>query len=158
MKTLVVYFSRTNRTRFVAEKIAKHLETDTEEVKESQTKKGMMTFMKASLAAMLSRETEIAEPSKIISQYDLIIIGTPVWYTRPVPAITTYLKKIKLTGKSVAFFCTNEGSGAETTFKKLKELTTGSIIVGTLAISNVSQEPAEAEAKVSEWCSKLKAA
>ena len=156
MKTLVVYYSRTDRTRFIAEKIAATLEATLEEVVDQKKRFGMTAFMKASMDAMMARETKITDPKERIDQYDLIVIGTPVWFTRPTPAIRTYLKQNNLTGKRVALFCTNEGNGAEKALEKMKELLPNSRLTETLIVSKVSDNKEEAEAKVSEWCGKLK--
>ena len=158
MKTLVVYYSKTDRTRFVAEKIAACLGADIEEVTELKKRKGMTAFMKTSLSAMTGKETEISPPAKPVEQYDLIIVGTPVWYTRPTPAIRTYLKKNSFTGKKVALFCTNDGNGGEKTIEKLKELLLNSTLAEPLIVSKVAENKTEAEAKTAEWCQKLKTA
>jgi len=157
MKALVVYYSRTDRTRVVAEKIAQELGAEIEEVIDSKKRFGMMALMKASLDAMISKETKISSPTKPIELYDLIVVGTPVWFNRPTPATRTYLKKNNLAGKRVALFCTNEGSGAETAIKKMKELLPNSNFTETLIVSKVSENMAEAEAKISDWCGKIKA-
>lgn len=156
MKTLVAYYSRTDRTRFAAEKIAKELDADLEEVVDLKKRFGMGAFMKASFDAMVGNETKISPPKKSVDPYDLIVVGTPVWFRRPTPAIRTYLKKTSLAGKKVALFCTNEGNGAEVAIKKMKELLPGSSFTEPLAVSKVEENREEAEAKISEWCSKLK--
>lgn len=158
MKTLVVYYSRTDRTRFVAEKIATCLGADIEEVVDLKKRFGMTAFMKASFDAMVGHETKISPTTKPPDQYDLIVVGTPVWFTRPTPAIRTYLKKNSLAGKRVALFCTNEGNGGEKTIEKLKELLPDSTLAEPLIVSKVSENREEAEAKAAEWCQKLKAA
>lgn len=155
MKTLVVYYSRTDRTRLVAEKIAQELGADIEEVIDQKKRVGMTALMKASLDAMMGRETKIS-PTKPIDSYELVVVGTPVWFTRPTPAIRTYLKKNSLAGKTVALFCTNEGNGGEKALEKLKELVPNSKLTETLIVSKVSENMAEAEAKISGWCIKIK--
>lgn len=158
MKTLVVYYSRTDRTRFVAEKIAQELGADIEEVIDLKKRTGMRNLMMSSLDAMLGKETKISPTTKLAEHYDLIIIGTPVWFTRPTPAIVTYLKKNSLAGKRVALFCTNGGSGAEKALEKMKQLLPNSNFTEPLVASKVAEDKAEVEAKVLDWCGKLKAA
>jgi flavodoxin len=157
MKTLVVYYSRTGNTGFVAEKIAQELGADLEEVVDLKKRFGMSAFMKASLDAMLGRETKISATAKSPDLYDLIVVGTPVWFTRPTPAIRTYLKQNSLAGKRVAVFCTNDGSGAEKAVEKTKELLPNSTLAEHLVVTKLRDNKAEAENKISMWCSKLKA-
>jgi len=57
-----------------------------------------------------------------IEDYDLVIIGTPVWfYTMSTPA-RTLVTENKEKIKNIAFFCTMGSSGDDTTFKNLEEL------------------------------------
>lgn len=156
MKTLVVYYSRTGNTQFVAETVAQHLGADIEEVVDLKKRFGMSAFMKASLDAMLGRETKISATAKSPELYDLIVVGTPVWFTRPTPAIRTYLKKNSLAGKRVAIFCTNEGNGGEKAIEKTKELLPESNPAVDLIIVRLRENKEDAENKISEWCGKLK--
>ena len=131
---------------------------DIEELVDLKKRSGMTAFMKASLDAMVGNETKISPPTKPVDQYDLIVVGTPVWFTRPTPAVRTYIKKNNFAGKRVAFFCTNEGRGGEKAIEKLKELLPNSSFAEPLIVSKVSENKEEAEAKVADWCGKLKAA
>jgi flavodoxin len=47
MKTLVVYYSRTGKTRFVAERVASELKADIEEVVDLKNRSGRFGFLKA---------------------------------------------------------------------------------------------------------------
>ena len=48
--------------------------------------------------------------------YDLIVVGTPMWNKRITPAVRTYLKENSFSEKKVALFCTNLGSQPERVF------------------------------------------
>ena len=52
---------------------------------------------------------EIKEININLDNYDEIILGTPVWWYRPVPAIRSFLTKDDLSGKTVIPFATNAG-------------------------------------------------
>ena len=110
MKTLVVYYSRTGNTKFVAEKVTSELKADIEEVVDLKKRNGRFGFLKAGYDATRGNETKIGETQKLLGEYDLIVIGTPVWNSRPASAIRTYLKRNDFAGKKVAVFCTNERS------------------------------------------------
>ena len=45
MKVLVVYYSRTGNTKFVAEAIAQSLEADIEEIKDGKNRMGVFGFL-----------------------------------------------------------------------------------------------------------------
>ena len=155
MKTLVVYYSRTGKTRFVAEKVIAELKADIEKIVDLKNRSGRFGFLKAGYDATRGNETEIAETQKSPSEYDLIVIGTPVWNSRPASAIRTYLKKNDLAGKKVAVFCTNEGMGEEKAVERTKALISNGDVVGELVVSKVFENQEENESKISDWCRNL---
>ena len=156
MRSLVVYYSRTGNTKSVAEKIAKQLEADTEEVVDLKNRHGRFGFIRAGYDATRSKETRIEKRQKLPTDYDLIVVGTPVWNSRLTPAIRTYLKENDLSGKKVAVFSTNEGRGNERTLAMLKSLMPRVNIVGELGISKALENQEDTENKISAWCSNVK--
>ena len=153
---MVEYYSRTGNARFVAEKIASELKADIEEISDLKNRRGWLGFLRAGYDATLGKETEIEKTKRFPKDYDLIVIGTPVWNSKPTPAIRTYLKKNDLSGKKVAVFSTNEGRGNEKTLAILKSLMPQGSIVGELGISKALKNQEETESKISAWCSNLK--
>ncbi len=120
MKILVVYYSRTNVTRKVAVNLTKELKADIEQIKDVKDRGGLMGYLRSGKEAMMKTPAEIKEIKKDPSNYDLVIIGTPIWgYTMASP-IRTYLTANKF--KQVAFFCTQGGSGAKRAFGHMAEL------------------------------------
>ena len=150
MKSLVVYYSRTGKTRFVAEKIASELQADIEEVVDLKSRSGRFGFLKAGYDATRGNETEIGETQKSPSDFDLIVVGTPVWNSRPASAISTYLKRNDFAGKKVAVFCTNEGMGKEKALDRTKALISNANIVGEIVFSKVLENQEDDENKISD--------
>ena len=155
MKTLVVYYSRTGKTRFVAEKVASELKADIEEVVDLKNRSGRFGFLKAGYDSTRGNETKIGKTQKSPSGFELIVVGTPVWNSRPSPAISTYLKRNDFAGKKVAVFCTNEGLGEEKAVERTKALISNGDVVGELVVSKVFENQKENESKISDWCRKL---
>jgi len=156
MKTLVVYYTRTGNTKFIAETIAGELGADLEEVIDLKKRKGILGFLKAGRDAMLGKETEIAQ-KKNPAEYDLIIIGQPIWAGSPTPAIRTYLKKNDLSGKKVALFFPNlDVSQAIAKTKALipKSTFVGEFFLPTKELKNKNM----VKKKIAEWCNTLKMA
>jgi flavodoxin len=78
--------------------------------------------------ALQKKLTKIAPIKKSALDYDLIIIGTPIWARAPTPAVRTYVSQNSLSGKRVALFYTFDSDmkkGAERT----KAMLTNAIIV-----------------------------
>ena len=79
MRSLVVFYSRTGNSKFVAEKVASELRADTEEVVDLKNRRGLFGFIKAGYDATLGKETKIEKTQNSPRDYDLIVVGTPVW-------------------------------------------------------------------------------
>lgn len=93
MKSIVIYYTRTGNARFVAETIAKTIGADIEEVVDLTDRSGSKGYLLAGRDATKGSETKIVETKKSPKDYDLIIVGQPVWAFAPTPAIRTYLKQ-----------------------------------------------------------------
>jgi flavodoxin len=156
MKTLVIYYTRTGNAKFIAETIAAELGADIEEVIDLKNRQGKLAFLPAGRDAMRGKETEIAQTKRTPTNYDLIIIGQPVWAGSPTPAIRTYLNKNDLSGRKVALFFsdTNLGQAVE----KTKALMPNSTFVGELALPKPLENMEETKKKIAEWCNTLKMA
>ncbi len=155
MNSLVVYYSRTGKTKFVAEKVAFELKADIEEVVDLKNRDGWFGFLKAGFDATLGRETKIGEIEKSPRDFDLIVVGTPVWNSRPSSAIRTYLKRNNLSENKVAIFCTNESMGKEKALERTKTLMSNGNVIGELVVSKALENREENERKISGWCSTL---
>ena len=155
MKSLVVYYSKTGTTRKVAEKIAKELNAEIEELtKIKEDKKGLLSRFRSGPNETVPVPVATQKNPK---DYDLILIGTPIWNLGPTPAIRNYLANNDLSGKRVALFCTYGNGGEKQTFGKLKKLIPNATIVGEFGLSIWARRNSkEAEKKIVAWSSGLK--
>jgi len=156
LKTLIVYYSRTGKTKSVAEKIAYELGAEIEEVIDKKKRSGALGFLSGGMDATIGRKTEIAETSKNPGDFDLIVVGSPVWSSSPTPAIRTYLSKHDLAGKKVAAFYTSEGTGNEKAIAKIKGLVPNGDSAEILVLQKPNKDKTETDSKIVEWCSRLK--
>ncbi len=122
MKILVVFYSRSGKTKKVAEAILKILKCDKEEIFDIKSREGIVGFLSAGTDANLRRLTVIKEIENNPSLYDLVIIGTPIWSSNISTPIRTYLTLHKEGFQNVAFFCTRLGSDAKKVFDGMKNL------------------------------------
>lgn len=127
MSKLVVYFSYTGNTRMIANKIKEKLHCDILEIKTvipySEDYQSVVEDEQNSEAS--NHLPEIQEIDIDLNNYDEIIIGTPVWWYRPAPAIRTFLTKSNLFGKTIKPFATNAGWLGRT-FKEIGTLCSSS--------------------------------
>ena len=157
MKTLVIYYTRTGNAKFMAETIAAELRADMEEVIDLKNRQGKLAFLPAGRDAMRGKETEIAQTKRTPTDYDLIIIGQPIWAGSPTPAIRTYMSKNDFSGKKVALFFSDSNLGQ--TVEKTKALMPNSTFIGELALpAKELKNKEEAKKKITEWCNTLKIA
>jgi len=118
---VVVYYSRTGKTRMVAERLSKLLAADIEEITEKKDRSGALGFIGAGKDTLLKRGCELGhapDPEK----YRLVLIGMPIWALQPPAPVRSYLQIVDLSGKTVCAFCTSDGSKGQRTFKALNRL------------------------------------
>src|SRR4030042_7150848 len=111
MKTLVIYYSLSGNTKFAAETIAAELGADIGEIVDLKKRQGKLAFLSNGRDAGQGKETEIAPIQKSATDYDTIIVGTPIWNKNPTPAIRTYLNSNNLAGKKVGLFFSDSSFG-----------------------------------------------
>ena len=140
MKTLVAYFSKTGNTKKVAEKIAKELKADIDEIIDKENK---------GEEHMMKKEPIPIGYKKDPSKYDLAIIGSPVWAFSLPPAPRSYLSKNKF--NKVAFFCTYALMKGRI-FGKMKNLSKEPLATLKVHMKRIE----ESEKKIKEFCDKLK--
>lgn len=157
IKSLVVYYSNTGKTKKVAEKIAKEFNAEIEEIIDTKKRKGLMAIPKNILASIRKKGTVIEKTEKVPQNYDLIILGTPLWMFGPAPAIRTYLSKNDLTGKHVAYFCTYDYFGAKGMYPKLVRMAPQATWVGNMVISkSVLKKTRKVENRILRWSDFIK--
>jgi len=154
LKSLVVFYSRTGNARFVAQTVAAEVGADIEEVIDLKKRSGIIGYLGGGSDARRGKETLLGPTQKSPADYDLIIVGTPIWGGRPTPAITTWLKKNNLSGKKVAVFFVQGGKRPQG-IEQTKALIPNSTYLGEIAIINALKNKAETERRIMEWCKTL---
>ncbi len=138
MKILIAYYSRTGTTKKVGDLLAQKLgfshEVSVEEIYDTVSRAGAKGYLLSGRDAMKKRLTKLEAVKFNPAEFDLVIVGTPIWaWTLSVP-VRTYLAEQKNNFKNrVAFFCTMGGSGDEKTFAEMGHIINVSP-VATLAL------------------------
>ncbi|MDD5013800.1 MAG: hypothetical protein PHW73_01695 [Atribacterota bacterium] len=122
MKILLAFYSRSGKTKKIAEAISETLKCDKEEIFDTKNRKGIPGFLSAGNDAYSKRLTAIKEIKNNPSLYDLVIIGTPIWSSNISTPIRTYLSLYKEDFEKVAFFCTRLGSDSKKVFDDMKNI------------------------------------
>ena len=153
MKTLIVYYSRTNVTREIANRLQKELKCDIEEITDGGKYKGKLGFMKGGVNATMGRTSDIDPISKDLSEYDLVIVGTPVWSSNMATPIFTFLIKYKDQIKNMASFCTCMGGGYDKALAKIAEVS-GKTQISTMFLTSKDLE--NPDEKIDTFISNIK--
>ena len=126
-RKIIIYFTYTGNTKKIAEKIKAKLNCDILEIKTViPYSKDYDTVVNDEQNSESSNHLpEIQNLNIDLSNYDETILGTPVWWYRPVPAIRTFLTQNDLSGKIIKPYATNAGWLGKT-FKEIKALCTNS--------------------------------
>jgi DNA-binding transcriptional ArsR family regulator/flavodoxin len=114
LKACVIFYSYTGVTRGIAEGIRNSSGCDLIEVK---TRDEYSTFTAYTTGCLRSRKgvCDPIIPEEIdVSQYDLLIIGSPVWAWKPAPAINAAVRALTgCEGKMAVTFVTCSGQPGE---------------------------------------------
>ncbi|MFX1563087.1 MAG: flavodoxin family protein [Promethearchaeota archaeon] len=147
MKALVVYYSRTGTTRKIGEAISQEMDADIDEIIDQKERIGKLNYIRSARDAKGLKLTKI-QFQKNPKDYDIIIIGTPIWWGHLTPAVRTYLTKFDLKGKQVALFITSQGEDRDAVFAQIRELLPESEIIGTFGILQETVNNGEFEEEV----------
>ena len=113
MKSLVVYYSLTGKTRLVAQAIAEAPDSTLVEIKETRPRKlGPFVYLTGGFAAMMNWGSRINPIDIDLKQYDRIFIGSPIWNSRPAPAVNSFIYRTSFESRSVIPFFTMGGDNA----------------------------------------------
>lgn len=123
-KVLIVYLSRTNNTKAIAEMIHEKaggdlvaLELVTPYPDHYQTTVNQVANENAS-GYLPALKTKIDS----IGKYDVVFVGFPTWGMQLPPPMKSFLHQYNLSGKTVVPFNTNGGYGIGSTFETVKQL------------------------------------
>ncbi len=110
-KVLIVYYSKSGKTKKVAEKLAKRLDADMVEIIDNKNRNGIFGFIFSGRDAVKEKMADIKEIGVDLKKYDRIIVGTPVWASKLSTPALTFLRKYKNDISEYSLFYTQGGSG-----------------------------------------------
>ncbi len=145
MKILVSYFSaEKGRTEKVAKAIAKMTDCDLFEISPvnpyaPEDLKYINPFARCNREKFGKKDVEVEGRIENFGEYDLIIIGFPIWYGCAPNVVNTFAKGYDWTGKKVAIFATSGGSGIGKTAEKLSPYIKGADIKGAKVIRKMEE-------------------
>lgn len=116
-RALVVYFSCTNMTTGIADRIAEVTDAATWRiVPEVAYTSEDLNYNNSSSRANREQNDPSARPAILgkcenLADYEVIFLGYPIWWGKAPKVIFTFLESHDLAGKTVVPFCTSHSSG-----------------------------------------------
>lgn len=167
-KILIVYLSRTNNTKAVAQIIQKNvggtlvaLELETPYPEHYQTTVNQVAE---------ENRTGYLPPLKTkidsIQKYDVVFVGFPTWGMQLPPPMKSFLKQYDLSGKKVIPFNTNGGYGIGSSFQTVKKLCPKSEVLDGFTVKGGSErdgilfvmegdKEVQVQSEVKKWLQKI---
>ncbi|RAP53464.1 MAG: hypothetical protein BZ138_00815 [Methanosphaera sp. rholeuAM270] len=134
---LIVYYSRTNTTRKVSEIIADKKGGELVEITDKKNRSGAIGFAVGGFDSIRGNKTEISYEKTDLSDYDTVYIGTPVWASRPTPAILQFIDENDFSDVNVVTFATMKGNDNDNTVNIMNDIieSKGGLIKGSFSLS-----------------------
>ena len=168
-KILIVYLSRTNNTKAIAEIIQRNVGGTLVAIE--LEKPYPENYQQTVQQVVKENETGYLPPLKTkiesIEKYDVVFLGFPTWDMKMPPPMKSFLHQYNLSGKTVIPFNTNAGYGVGSGFQMVKKLCPDSKILGGFEIRGgverdgqylaiKGEKAKEAVTKVKKWLREIK--
>ncbi len=149
MRTAIVYYSMHGNVRYVSEKVAKELGADLIELVpvKAYPDKGAMQFIWGGSAVTFKKKPELEPYTFNASDYDLVIIGTPVWASNFTPPLRTFFENNDLTGKKIAVIATSAGGDSSKCLEAVKAAAKADSLAAVLSLTDPKDKPSDENEK-----------
>ena len=156
-KILVAYFSCTNHTENIAQKIVDVTGGTLYEIIPAEPYTDAdLNYNDNSSRSSEEQNDDLARPSISnmvinMANYEVVYLGYPIWWGKAPKIIYTFLESYDFSNKAIAPFCTSGGSGISQSVEDLKKLNSGATwLNGNRFFSSASRE------EVENWINELK--
>jgi flavodoxin len=157
-KMLIIYYSFSGNTKYIAEKIREKTGGDVFEIETVKTYPAEYSALTEEAKRELQTDDlpALKKSPPVMSSYDLILVGGPVWwYTVPTP-VMSFLRQADFAGKKVSAFCTHEG-GIGKFFPHFKEQAKNAVVLEGLDLYKPRQaRKGEVDKALDSWLGKLR--
>lgn len=155
-KKLIMYYSYSNNTKKIAEQIQKSTGADIFEIKTVKAYSSDYNVVVDQGKDEIDRgyRPKIKPIPVNLSDYNTIILGTPVWWYTYAPAVATLLSEYDLSGKKIIPFVTN-GGWIGHTIKDIERNCKNSKVINAIDIGFNRSKMTLSEAKLKKWIDSL---
>ena len=155
-KVLVVYFSLSGRTRDIAERIQAKTGADIYEIKTAEEiKAGPLLYLKSRSDLKNGAYPELYGDMPDMSGYDVVFVGSPVWWYTASTPLMAFLEKTDFKGGKVVPFST-QGSNTGAFLEDFVKMAKNANVTGYRSFNNMGKEHDKAvDNKISAWLNGL---
>ncbi|WP_298706276.1 flavodoxin [uncultured Veillonella sp.] len=97
----------------------------------------------------------IKNPFPDVSKYDVVFVGSPIWWYEYPMVVRTFLDQVDLNGKVVIPFTTHEGSGMGNTKEQLEKQYPNATVLDGIAIRGREATSEDSKIKVINWLKQI---
>ena len=150
MKPLIAYFTaEMGRTAEVAQQLAAVTGGDLFEIKPVKPYTAadlnyMNPMVRCNREFALKRQVPVEGRIRNFEEYELVLIGFPIWYGCAPNVVDTFCSGYDWSGKKVAAFATSGGSGIGKTAKKLQPYVNGAVIADAKLLNRAGTDELKA--------------
>lgn len=150
-KILIAYFSYTGNTEKLANKIHSKVGGDIIKVEpvEPYSDDYDAVVNQVQKDQQNNYMPEIKTKIDNINDYDIVILGSPIWWYKIANPLATFISENNLEGKTIIPFVTHGGYGAGQTLEQIKKLAQKSKVLSELSIEGTSVDNSDKE--IDEW-------
>lgn len=155
-KILIAYFSHTGNTKAFAENIQRQVggnlfAIDPQDAYPQNYDK-VVQQAKGEVASKF--RPKLTNKIADIRSYDVIFIGTPIWWYTVAPPIRTFLTEYDLAEKTIVPFSTHKGSGLSGIDKAMQELQPKAKVLEGFAVWD--NQAKDKQGEIANWLQRLK--
>lgn len=145
MKAAVIYYSKSGKTKAIADKIAAEFEAEVYSVEPQKAYGNYLSAVIRVGGEIRRKESPVLKTKPgDFSAYDTVFIGFPVWYGTLPSFLQEYIKGSKLGKKRIIPFATAGANGKASSLETLRELLPDAEITDYFYTSRRKQQDVDA--------------
>ena len=155
---LIIYYSLSGNTKTIAEKIREKTRGDVFEIETVRTYPAELTatYEEAKRELQRCEWPALKKNAPDTSSYDLVVVGSPVWWYTVSTPVMQFLTLVDFAGKRISAFCTHEGAPGKF-FEHFKEQAkNGAVLQGLDLYKPRQARKGEVDKAVDSWLGTLR--
>jgi flavodoxin len=156
-KILIIYYSHTGITKGVADEIQIKTGGDVLRIETIRTYPTEYSALIDEAKRELQKKDlpALKKDPPDMSRYDLVLVGSPVWWYTVSTPVMSFLKQADFAGKRVAAFCTHEG-GPGKILQNFKQQAKNAVVLEGLDLFKPQVRKIEVDKALDSWLGSLR--